>query len=52
MAMITDLRPCLMMMKVGKVMTTKHSLSWVRVSTMADLFWLTGCIEVTLFVEK
>ena len=44
----------LVMLKVGKVVTTmtKHSLSWVRVSTMADLFWETGCIEVTLFVEK
>ena len=30
----------------------EHSLSCVSVSTMADLFWPTGCMEVTFLVEK
>ena len=39
-------------MGIGEGIFVKSLLSWVSVSTIADLFWVTGWTDVALFVEK
>ena len=37
---------------IGEGIFVDFILSWVSVSTIADLFWVTGWTDVALFVEK